>query len=105
MAKAYEKIGQTAKARANYQAAGAVFSMRLGDTNLQAQEAIFRANQLAIAPYENLRNVQTGFFEDEDEWDDQDEEWGDEDEEGRVSMGGDNYSDLREQAALNDERV
>jgi len=32
---AYEKIGQTAKARENYQAAGAVFSMRLGDTNLQ----------------------------------------------------------------------
>jgi len=61
-----------------------------------------------IAPYENLRNVQTGFFEDEDEWDDQNEEWGDEDEEdeeGRVGIGGDNYSDLREQAALNDERV
>ena len=44
--------------------------MRLGPSNLQAREALYRAEQIAIAPYQNLRAVQRGFLGDDGSWED-----------------------------------
>ena len=68
MAKALERLGEAGKARAHYQSAAAVFAVRLGAANAQTREAVHRAEQLALAPYDSLRGLRRGFGGDDGEW-------------------------------------
>jgi hypothetical protein len=71
LGKALEKLGQPSKARSHFQAAAAVFALRLGGESSLAREAKFRAEQLALAPYPTIRDVQHSFFDEEQGWDEE----------------------------------
>ena len=82
LGKALEKLGQPSKARSHFQAAAAVFALRLGGESSLAREAKFRAQQLTLAPYQTIRDVQRSFFDEEQGWDEEgDEEEAEEEEE------------------------
>jgi hypothetical protein len=75
-------LGQPSKARSHFQAAAAVFALRLGGESSLAREAKFRAQQLTLAPYQTIRNVQRSFLAEEHGWEEEgDEEEAEEEEE------------------------
>ena len=75
-------MGQPSKARSHFQAAAAVLALRLGGESSLASEAKFRAQKLALAPYQTIRDVQRSFFDEEQDWDEEeDEEEAEEEEE------------------------